>query len=165
MTQPDDPTSTARKQRRRQLVVQPELQQRIILRVILLPALALAAIGAIVSFETAALMGEAAAAEVELTRLRPLLLSVLGFIVIAGGVLIHQAVHFSHRIAGPVYNITRAMREHRAGNAARRIRLRRGDYLAEIADEFNLLVASSPRASVDAPPPAVTETASAGASR
>jgi hypothetical protein len=126
--------------RRRQVIVLPQLQKRLILRVALLPTLALAALGAIIAVEAMLLLREAAAAEVELVGVRRLLLTVCGFIIVVGVMLVHHAVHLSHRVGGPAYRFLCVLHDLRHGGEPKPIKLRRGDFLGEVADEYNLLV-------------------------
>jgi len=46
----------------------------------------------------------------------------------------------SHRIAGPVYHIERICREVKKGDKKARVRLRNGDALSDLADEFNSML-------------------------
>lgn len=126
--------------RRKILVVNESMQRRIILAVALLPTIGLTAAAVIVAVFCRRLLGEASQAEAELPSLVPLFLSVLGFVVVCGVVVVHQALRFSHKIAGPVYRITRSMERIREGDIGFRVHLRRGDYLTEIAEELNLLL-------------------------
>ncbi len=125
---------------RRRSIVVSAAQRRRFLACAALPALGLALATVVVSFYCRGLLTEADAARTDLPSLLPLNLSVLGFIVLSGGVVMHQARRFSHRIAGPTYRISRAMRRVRDGDIGFRIALREDDYLGEIADEFNLLL-------------------------
>lgn len=128
------------KNRRKVLVVNENMQRRIILAVALLPTIGLTTAAVIVAVFCRRLLGEASQAEADLPSLVPLFLSVLGFVVVCGVVVLHQALRFSHKIAGPVYRITRSMERIREGDVGFRVNLRRGDYLTEIADELNLLL-------------------------
>ncbi len=46
----------------------------------------------------------------------------------------------SHRIAGPIYHIERICREIKKGDKQARVRLRQGDALADLAEEFNSML-------------------------
>ena len=46
----------------------------------------------------------------------------------------------SHRIAGPVYHLERICKEIKQGNKQLRVKLRKGDALADLADEFNSML-------------------------
>lgn len=125
---------------RRTLIVNESLQKRIILAVTLFPTLALSIAALIVAIFCRRLLGEAGYADVELPSLVPLFLSVLGFVVACCIVVLHQALRFSHRIAGPALRIVRSMSQLRRGEPVGPIKLRDGDFLVEIADEFNDLL-------------------------
>ncbi|MBO4707646.1 MAG: methyl-accepting chemotaxis protein [Elusimicrobiaceae bacterium] len=46
----------------------------------------------------------------------------------------------SHRIAGPVYHLERVCREIKEGNKQIRVKLRKGDALSDLANEFNSML-------------------------
>lgn len=46
----------------------------------------------------------------------------------------------SHRIAGPVYHLEKVCREIKEGNKQIRVKLRKGDALSDLADEFNSML-------------------------
>lgn len=154
---------------RRTLIVNESLQKRIILAVTLFPTLALSVAALIVAVFCRRLLGEAGYVDAELPSLVPLFLSVLGFVVACCIIVLHQALRFSNRIAGPAYRIVRSMAQLRRGEPIAPIKLRNGDFLVEIADEFNELLhwaqgraadsASAPAAAaapaLDAVPPAL----------
>ena len=48
----------------------------------------------------------------------------------------------SHRIAGPVYHFERICREIKKGDKQARVRLRKGDAFADLAEEFNTMLDS-----------------------
>jgi hypothetical protein len=51
-----------------------------------------------------------------------------------------DAITTSHRFAGPVLNLRRAMREIAAGKPARMLSFRDGDFWKELADDYNDLL-------------------------
>jgi len=60
------------------------------------------------------------------------------FTLLAILMLIMGVVLMSHRIGGPIYHITKYMREVSSGSAQpRRIKFRKGDFFHEMADTFN----------------------------
>lgn len=126
--------------RRKRVVVNEKQQRRIILAVALVPTIGLTFSAVIVAVFCRRLLGEASLAEADLPSLVPLFLSVLGFVIVSGLVVLHQALRFSHRIAGPTYRINESIKRVRSGDVGFRINLRKGDYLGEIADEMNLLL-------------------------
>ncbi len=46
----------------------------------------------------------------------------------------------SHRIAGPVYHLEKVCKEIKQGNKQIRVKLRKGDALSDLADEFNSML-------------------------
>lgn len=126
--------------RRRVLVVNEQLQKRIIVGISLIPTAGLAACTVIVAVFCRRLLGEATQQDVELPSLVPLFLSVLGFTLAAGAVVVFQALRFSHRIAGPAYRLIKSMERIRTGDISFRVNLRRGDHLTEVAAEMNSLL-------------------------
>ena len=130
-----------RKYRRKKLIVLREAQKRIVLAVSLFPALSLAMATMIIAVFCRRLLGEAAQTEAELPSLVPLFLSVLGFAFVSGLIILHQAVRFSHRVAGPAYRLMKSFEEVKAGNLDCHIRLRKGDHLTDVADKFNEMLA------------------------
>lgn len=136
-----DDMSTKSCNRRSKLVVDAPVQKRIILSVTVLPALALAATVLIVGMFCRRLISEAEAADIFLPSLLPLFISVLGFVVISGTIVVWCAFRFSHRIAGPSYRLVQACRQIRAGDRAFRVVLRKGDHLTEVAEALNDVMA------------------------
>ena len=124
-------------ERRRTLVVNRELQQRIIFAVSLVPTIGLALACVIVAVFCRRLLGEAMRADAQLPSLVPLFLSLLGFVIVSAIVVVLQALRFSHRIAGPAYRLLKSMERLRSGDLAFRVHLRKGDHLVELADELN----------------------------
>ncbi len=55
-------------------------------------------------------------------------------------VMAWDTVRFSHRLVGPLVRFRTAMQELAAGEAVRPIKLRDGDYLTEMRDEFNQML-------------------------
>ena len=129
-----------RTERRRKVIVLREAQKRIILAVSLFPALSLAMATMLIAVFCRKLLGEAHRTEVDLPSLVPLFLTVLGFALVSCLIILHQAVRFSHRVAGPAYRLMKAFGELKSGDLDCQIRLRRGDHLTEVADSFNELV-------------------------
>jgi len=128
--------------RRKNILVQPEIQKRIILGFTLVPMLCLGVSSILVAAFSSFLAEEAVRADVELTWLTPLFLSIVGFVLVSSGVTLFQALKHSHKIAGPTCRIINSLREISAGNRKLRIQLRKDDYLTEIVDEINLMLDS-----------------------
>jgi len=111
------------------------------------------------------LMSEAEAADVYLPSLLPLFISVLGFVVASGTIVVWCAFRFSHRIAGPSYRLVQACHQIRNGDRTFRVNLRDGDHLLEVAQALNEVMdwiaetypdpqsASTEAASVSSPAP------------
>lgn len=132
--------ATEGRNRRRILVVNEPLQKRIILGISLIPTFGLTACTLIVAVFCRRLLSEASVNDVDLPSLVPLFVSVLGFTLASGAVVVFQALRFSHRIAGPAYRLVRSMERMRSGDLAFRVNLRRGDHLTEVAAEMNRLL-------------------------
>ncbi|MGE0143055.1 MAG: hypothetical protein AB7I19_05100 [Planctomycetota bacterium] len=125
------------RERRRILIVNRPAQQRIIAAVVLVPSAALAVTSMVVAWFCRNLVMEALAADVALPSLTPLLVSVLGFCLIGCFVIAYRGLRFSHHVAGPAYRICKSLERLRAGDMDFQVKLREGDYLGEIAEEFN----------------------------
>ena len=69
-------------------------------------------------------------------------------------VLAWDAVKFAHRVVGPVQNIRKSMQALAAGEAVRPVRLRRGDFLNEMRDDFNTMLEAFQRRGVPVLKPA-----------
>ncbi len=123
--------------RRRALIVNKAVQRRIIFAVILVPTIGLAVSTMLVAVFCRQLLTESLRVEAELPSLIPLLVSVLVFFVICSLVMAVQGLRFSHRIAGPAYRLCKSLERIRTGDIGFRVTLRKGDYLTEIAEEFN----------------------------
>jgi len=52
-------------------------------------------------------------------------------------ILAWDAVRFAHRLIGPVWRFRKTMQEVSAGQPVRPIKLRQGDFLLEMKDDFN----------------------------
>jgi hypothetical protein len=126
--------------RRKQLLILPAMQKRIIRRAAVIPSIALLALGTAVAVHCMRVIGEAYEHGVDLPGMRFLLPAILAFVIAMAGLLLHQAVHFSNKIGGPAYRLILSMRQFRAGELPGKVKLRGGDYLTEVADELNDLL-------------------------
>jgi hypothetical protein len=54
--------------------------------------------------------------------------------------LARDAVHYTHRLVGPVVRFRRAMRDIAEGKKVRRIKLREGDFLTDLQHDFNQML-------------------------
>ena len=129
-------TSAARNRRKR-LVVQPEIQKKIIAQTGLFPVLSLGAGTIITGYFYSCLVAEASAVEATLPSLTPLFVAVLSFTATMAGVSLYLALRSSHRIAGPAHRIIQTIRHMRRGDLSVRAMLRPGDLLFEVAEELN----------------------------
>ncbi|MAE77676.1 MAG: hypothetical protein CMJ85_12510 [Planctomycetes bacterium] len=128
------------KNRRRRLVVNKPVQRRIVVGITLIPVLILIAATLAVAVLTGRVLDEASTAEENLPTLGYLFMALFVFIIAAGGVVVLQAVRYSHKIAGPMYRLVKSIESVREGDLSFRVTLRDGDELTDIADEFNLLM-------------------------
>ena len=87
------------------------------------------------------LQGEALEANVELPSIVPVLLSVAGFVVVAMILVIFNSLRFSNRVAGPMYRIQKILERVRQGEHDLRVRLRKDDFLVELAGSLNEFLA------------------------
>ncbi len=51
-----------------------------------------------------------------------------------------DAMRFTHRVAGPIYRLRQTIQAITAGDSVRRVKLRNGDQLNEVADDINELL-------------------------
>lgn len=63
-------------------------------------------------------------------------------------VMAWDAIRFSHRIVGPLVRFRRTMQEIANGDTVRPIKLREGDYLDDLRDEFNQMLEALQRRGV-----------------
>jgi hypothetical protein len=126
--------------RRRTLIVHDRAQKRIVLAVAFFPSLSLAMAAVIIAVFCRKLLGEAARVDAVLPSLVPLFLSVLGFVVVSGLIIFHQALRFSNKVSGPCHRLMVGFDQIKSGNLDCKIGLRDGDHLVEVADAFNALL-------------------------
>ncbi len=69
-------------------------------------------------------------------------ISIYSFLIFAVGalLLIKKGIDFSHRIAGPIYKLRKAMEKLLMGNTEQKVRFRKNDEWHEIAILFNKIV-------------------------
>ena len=126
--------------RRKSLVINKQMQKKIIFAICLFPAISLSVATLIVAVFCRKLLSEAMMTEAGLPSLVPLFLFLLGFTIVSGAIVIHQALRFSHRIAGPAHRLIQSIDQVREGDISFRVDLRQGDHLTELADSFNQLL-------------------------
>jgi nitrogen fixation/metabolism regulation signal transduction histidine kinase len=61
-------------------------------------------------------------------------------VVFLGLLLIYDAVKLTHRIVGPLYRFRMTVKAIAAGEEVDLVRLRKGDYLTELQDDFNEMI-------------------------
>ena len=122
---------------RRQAIVNPRLQRRMILAqtwpaatVILVCTCVLAILASRLS-EEAAMLGH------ELPSLGGVLVAAAGMLLILVGGLLWHALTVSNRVAGPMFAIRRVLQAQRDGDHRARVKLRKGDYLTDMVDDLN----------------------------
>lgn len=128
------------KNRRKTLLVNEQLQKKIVFHVTLAPLLALFISALTVTVFSGRLAQEAADLGSELPSLGIFFVSVVAFVIVFGLLLIRQALIFSNKVVGPNYRICKSLEQVRGGNPDVRIQLRHGDFNTDIAEEINLLL-------------------------
>jgi hypothetical protein len=71
---------------------------------------------------------------------QPFTMLPLGLLAAIAVLFIRDAVHFSHRIVGPVYRFRKAVLAVTNGEELELLQLRQGDYLQELKDELNTML-------------------------
>ena len=64
----------------------------------------------------------------------------LGCLVVLLPILAWDTIRFSHRLVGPLVRFRRSMQDIANGEAVRPIKLREGDFLIELRDDFNKML-------------------------
>jgi hypothetical protein len=123
--------------RRRQIVVNKALQSRVIFATAWAPGLCLACTALLLGVFCMRLYNEAIDADVELPSVVPVFLTAASFMVISTAYMLFNALRFSHRIAGPMYNITQTLTRFRENGPRRRVALRKYDYLGDLQAPLN----------------------------
>lgn len=68
-------------------------------------------------------------------------------------VFVVDSIKLSHRFAGPIFNLRRAIREVAAGNPPRKIRFRKRDFWQDLAEDYNAMLARLGALQGDKPEP------------
>ena len=123
--------------RRRTKVVMRDMQSRLIRETSLIPLVGLTVLAVTVTELGRRVIGEASAALVELPHLDNLLIAVAVMTSLVVGAVLYVAFRFTHRVAGPSYRLIESLKRVQRGDVDFQIRLRNGDFLTEVADEFN----------------------------
>ena len=124
-------------ERRRQVVVDKSLQNRIIFATACVPLVCLAGPTLLLAIFCVQLNDAAIQVDVELPSILPVYLAATCCMLVATGYMLMNALKFSHRIAGPSYNVRKTLERFREGDRDVRIVLREHDHLVEIQDHIN----------------------------
>jgi hypothetical protein len=123
--------------RRKTKVIMRDMQARLIRETSLIPLVGLTVLAVTVTELGRRVIGEASAALVELPHLDMLLIAVAVMTSFIVGAVLYVAFRFTHRVAGPSYRLIESLKRVQRGDVDFQIRLRKGDFLTEVADEFN----------------------------
>jgi hypothetical protein len=72
-------------------------------------------------------------------------------------VMAWDTIRFSHRLVGPLVRFRKAMQDLAAGQPVRAIKLREGDFLGDLRDDFNKMLEALQRQGVPALKPTAAE--------
>ena len=111
--------------RRKQIVVDKSLQSRIIFATAWAPGLCLAATSLLLGIFCARLYNESIEADVDLPSVLPVFMISVSFMFVATIYMLFGALKFSHRIAGPMYNMGRTLESYMKGKVTARVVLRK----------------------------------------
>ncbi len=132
---------TATVNRRKKIVVNRELQRRFV-KAVSWPWIAAVGVsmGTVFMFALR-LMLESLNSDVQLPSMVPLFVSVSAMVVLTTFFALYFTLRLSNRIAGPAYRVNRVIESAMQGDLSVRITLRDGDFLTEVADDLNRLLA------------------------
>ena len=68
-------------------------------------------------------------------------------------IFIVDSIKLSHRFAGPIYSLRRAIRDIAQGKPARRLKFRRHDFWHDVAEDYNAMLQRLELVNDDAQPP------------
>jgi len=123
--------------RRRNFVVNPKLQRRIILSASW-PLVVILGVMILVQFVLdAQLAAELRTHELELTGAEWRIVSALLFMAFALGYVGVMSLKLSHRVAGAAYRLSQTLTSFREGDRDVRAKLRQDDFLTELQDDLN----------------------------
>lgn len=124
------------KKRRRRLYLAQTSQPRILITMLALLGLVAVILMVFVYVDTNMSLSERYPG---FSTIQPVILSALVIVNLFAAVFsLVLILLFSHRIAGPVYNLGRVLRSVAQGDLSTEIRFRKKDFLQEIADDGNL---------------------------
>ncbi len=127
--------------RRRRLIVDRQMQSRIIAQVAWPAALCVMVSVTLMGLFCARVTAKAIEANVEIDGVATMLLACLGFLLVSSGLFLFNCLKVSHRVAGPIYRIRAVLAAVRAGEPTLRIRLRKEDFLGDLAEDLNTFLA------------------------
>jgi hypothetical protein len=123
--------------RRRRLLIDPQQQTRMLMGMALVPSIILAATGAGLAWLYTEIDAQLVRSNVSMPLVLAGFLVATCFLCAAIAVLLWQGLKTSHRVYGPIYRIVRTLTLVREGDWSKRIKLRDGDHLTELADHLN----------------------------
>jgi hypothetical protein len=126
--------------RRRTVLVNPEMQRRMVLGVSAVPVLILLAAATGTLWYGLSLMSDLETAGVPVESVGIAIATMLIGLCAAGVAIVVRSLHGSHQVAGPLYRLVTSIRRIRDGELDFRVKLRDGDAFVELADELNLLL-------------------------
>ncbi|MFQ5505860.1 MAG: hypothetical protein ACE5F1_13850 [Planctomycetota bacterium] len=125
------------KNHRRTLVVNREVQRRIILTISWPLISALVLLVLVLGVFCSRLFTEATEANVALPSVIPVFV-IAGFMILSTScLLLYHILKISHRIAGPVRRIEQTLESVREGDLSSRVQLRHSDFMADYANSLN----------------------------
>ncbi len=122
---------------RRTMMVDRQVQGRMLKRLCLLPAVGLVVMGLVVMVSVVCLLIEVQEAYVVLSSLPLVIWSVALFVGGSAGFLFITSFRFSYRVAGPTYRILKSLEEFQHHGGDFKIQLRAGDELQDLAAKLN----------------------------
>ncbi len=122
---------------RRTMMVDKQVQGRMLKRLCLLPAVGLVVMGLVVMVSVVCLLIEVQESNVVLSSLPLVIWSVALFVGGSAGFLFITSFRFSYRVAGPTYRILKSLEEFQHHGGEFKIRLRAGDELQDLAAKLN----------------------------
>jgi nitrogen fixation/metabolism regulation signal transduction histidine kinase len=131
----------AKKDNRRQvLIIDQNLQHRLIKDISRFPIIALMVGMLIMAVNFRLMVDVAFAEELQMSGIYGFIACMVGYVFLACYVTLSQATRLSHRIAGPLYRLHKAMEQLEKGDLNCKFTLRDGDYLTDTAELFNRMV-------------------------
>ena len=125
------------KSRRRRLIVDKEMQSRLIMAASWPAALCLAVTVTLLGVFCARVTHQMLEADIPLDGVLSLLVMSLVFMVVCTGYFLFNTLKISNRVFGPIFRLTDTLHRVRDGELDVRARLRDQDYLHAFANELN----------------------------